>query len=112
MTRPSIHTSSPILPLGAATAPQPGPLSSLEEALAGPEAKTHVATAQAQLNALEVRCRHAMRQGVAPSDFAQLDALVHACTAASEILRQIAPPPALESTVSIGTLFSSIPPHP
>lgn len=107
MTRPSTYQSTRIVPPGDSVASKLGPLSTLEAALEGPDADAHITTAQAQLNALELRCRSSMRQGVTPSDFAQLDALVQACTAASEILRQSAPPSALVSTLSIGALFFS-----
>lgn len=85
-------------PMSESAAPVPlaglGELSALETALAGPADAARAAchTAQARLARLAQRTGQAVRVGVVPREYALLQAVLAACSAAQEVLDSVGVP--------------------
>ena len=67
----------------------PSPVSPLEAALAGPDAEAARAKALQDLEALALRVRIQLTQGVPPHEYARWFAVQQACQAAREVLTMV-----------------------
>lgn len=69
---------------------QVGPLSDLEAGLTGPDAAKVRDEAIERIDVLEASLRQKLNYGVSNADFPQFSALLEACQASRDVLKQVA----------------------